>query len=323
MPRCASGVVDALSFAGYEVLAAADGREGMELALRARLSLLLLDLVLPHHSGFEILEALKKERPGQPVIILSARGEEGDRVKGLKMGADDYVVKPFSVRELLARVDAVLRRTSERPAAASEFAFPGGVADFVRHEVRFDDGSQRGALGARVRTAALPRPTGRPAGVARGAAAQRVGARPAAAGDAHGGHARRPPAAEAARCRADDPGDGARAGVSGRRTSNIEHRTSKFEPREMRGGKVIWGVLGVCGLLIAGAMAWFTWKMLELERGAGAGRGAGRPRGAHAAGVVADGRGRGRDAAGREPAAARDLPERGRRSGDGIGFRRS
>lgn len=138
------GVVDALTFSGYEVLSAADGREGMELALKARMSLLLLDLVMPHHSGFEILEALKKERPGQPVIILSARGEEGDRVKGLKMGADDYVVKPFSVRELLARVDAVLRRTSERPSAVSEFAFPGGVADFVRHEVRFDDGAGEG-----------------------------------------------------------------------------------------------------------------------------------------------------------------------------------
>lgn len=135
------GIVDALRFAGYEVLAAADGRTGMELALHARLSLLLLDLVLPRHSGFEILAALRRERPGQPVIILSARGEEGDRVKGLKMGADDYVVKPFSVRELLARVDAVLRRSCERPAAAAEFRFPGGTADFLRREVRFDDGS--------------------------------------------------------------------------------------------------------------------------------------------------------------------------------------
>jgi DNA-binding response OmpR family regulator len=135
------GIVDALRFSGYEVLSAADGREGMDLALHARLSLILLDLVLPHHDGFEILEALKRERPGQPVIILSARGEEADRVRGLKTGADDYVVKPFSVRELLARVDAVLRRTSERPGAMSEFRFAGGVADFLRHEVRFDDGA--------------------------------------------------------------------------------------------------------------------------------------------------------------------------------------
>jgi len=134
------GIVDALRFAGYEVLAARDGREGMDLALRARVSLILLDLVLPHHDGFEILEALKRERPGQPVIILSARGEEADRVRGLKTGADDYVVKPFSVRELLARVDAVLRRTRERPAAVSEFRFSGGTADFVRREIRFDAG---------------------------------------------------------------------------------------------------------------------------------------------------------------------------------------
>ena len=134
------GIVDALRFAGYEVLAAKDGREGMKLALQAKVSLILLDLVLPHHDGFEILEALERERPGQPVIILSARGEEADRVRGLNTGADDYVVKPFSVRELLARVDAVLRRTTERPVAISEFSFPGGVADFLRHEIRFDDG---------------------------------------------------------------------------------------------------------------------------------------------------------------------------------------
>ena len=107
------GIVDALSFAGYQVLSEADGISGRETALKARYNLLLLDLVMPGCSGFDVLEAIKKERPGQPVIILSARGEENDRVKGLKMGADDYVVKPFSVRELLARVDAVLRRSTD------------------------------------------------------------------------------------------------------------------------------------------------------------------------------------------------------------------
>lgn len=108
------GIVDALSFSGYEVLVGKDGKEGMELALGANYQLLLLDLVMPHFSGFDILQALQNDRPGQPTIVLSARGEENDRVKGLSMGADDYVVKPFSVRELLARVDAVLRRSSER-----------------------------------------------------------------------------------------------------------------------------------------------------------------------------------------------------------------
>ena len=141
-PAVRLGIVDVLSFAGYEVLSEADGISGRETALRARYELLLLDLVMPGCSGFDVLEALKKERPGQPVIILSARGEENDRVKGLKMGADDYVVKPFSVRELLARVDAVLRRTTERPAAVEEFSLDGASVDFARREVRFEDGTR-------------------------------------------------------------------------------------------------------------------------------------------------------------------------------------
>ena len=136
------GIVDALGFAGYEVISASDGREGMEKALRVSYQLMLLDLVMPHHSGFEVLEALRKERPGQPVIILSARGEEADRVKGLTMGADDYVVKPFSVRELLARVDAVLRRSSERSVGADSYQFEGGEIDFSRREVTLDSGGR-------------------------------------------------------------------------------------------------------------------------------------------------------------------------------------
>lgn len=136
------GIVDALTFAGYKVISEADGLSGRETALRARYQLLLLDLVMPGCSGFDVLEALKKERPGQPVIILSARGEEGDRVKGLKMGADDYVVKPFSVREMLARVDAVLRRSSERPAAVLAHQMDQAKIDFARREVCFADGSR-------------------------------------------------------------------------------------------------------------------------------------------------------------------------------------
>ena len=95
------GVVDALTFSGYGVLQAPDGAKGIELAISATYDLLLLDLVLPHYSGFDILEKLRDLRSGMPVIILSARGEEADRVRGLKLGADDYVVKPFSVNELL------------------------------------------------------------------------------------------------------------------------------------------------------------------------------------------------------------------------------
>lgn len=137
-PAVRQGVVDALTFAGYQVMAASDGRQAMNFALSTQYQLLLLDLVMPHYSGFEVLEALKRNRPGQPVIILSARGEEADRVKGLKMGADDYVVKPFSVRELLARVDAVLRRTTERAPQVEEFCFGDGTASFSRREICYD-----------------------------------------------------------------------------------------------------------------------------------------------------------------------------------------
>jgi DNA-binding response OmpR family regulator len=134
------GLVDALRFAGYEVLQAASGSEGLTQGLRATWDLLLLDLILPGLSGFEILEAVHKARPTLPVIILTARGEEGDRVKGLRLGADDYVVKPFSVRELLARVEAVLRRSPERPSRVAKIPLPDGVVDLARCEVRFNDG---------------------------------------------------------------------------------------------------------------------------------------------------------------------------------------
>jgi DNA-binding response OmpR family regulator len=137
------GLVDALEFAGYEVLSAGNGREGMTQALRATIDLLLLDLILPGPSGFEILEGARQARPTLPIIILTARGEEADRVRGLRLGADDYVVKPFSVRELLARVEAVLRRSPERPNRVHKLRLPRGVVDLARCEVRFHDGGRQ------------------------------------------------------------------------------------------------------------------------------------------------------------------------------------
>jgi len=135
------GIVDALSFAGFELLEASSGTDGLELAIQADFDLLLLDLVLPGRTGLEILREVRVVKPSVPVIILSARGEEQDRVQGLRMGADDYVVKPFSVRELLARVEAVLRRSPERPLDTAIAEFAGGCADFERRELRFEDGS--------------------------------------------------------------------------------------------------------------------------------------------------------------------------------------
>ncbi len=136
------GIVDALEFAGYDVLQSGDGEAGTRAALHCEYDLLLLDLVLPGRSGLEILESLREVRPTQPVIILTARGEEQDRVEGLRRGADDYVVKPFSVKELLARVEAVLRRSPERPSSVTRIALPNGHADFARREVRFKDGTR-------------------------------------------------------------------------------------------------------------------------------------------------------------------------------------
>ena len=114
------GIVDALRASGYAPIEAADGQVGLEESQRAGIDLVLLDLMLPKMDGFEVLEQLRRTRPALPVIILSARGSEDDRVRGLRGGADDYVVKPFSARELLARVDAVLRRAPERPEPVDE-----------------------------------------------------------------------------------------------------------------------------------------------------------------------------------------------------------
>ena len=136
------GLADALEFSGYGVLQAAEGDAGQRLALRATYDLLLLDLILPGPSGFDILQAVRETRPTLPVIILTARGEEADRVRGLRLGADDYVVKPFSVRELLARVEAVLRRSPERPNRVDRIEFERGVADFSRCEVLHGNGKR-------------------------------------------------------------------------------------------------------------------------------------------------------------------------------------
>lgn len=134
------GVVDALRFHGFEVAEAADGTEGLSRALGPDYDLLLLDLVLPGRDGLEILREVRLAFPTLPVIVLTARGEEADRVSGLSLGADDYVVKPFGIRELLARVDAVLRRSPERPRPAVLLRFDRGEADLASGEVRFRSG---------------------------------------------------------------------------------------------------------------------------------------------------------------------------------------
>lgn len=141
------GLVDALGFHGHRVLQAATAPAGTDAALRSRCDLVLLDLMLPGGDGLDVLKELRRLKPRLPIIVITARGREADRVRGLRLGADDYVVKPFSVRELLARVDAVLRRTAvsreDDPSDdALRWPIPGGHIDLARREVCFHDGAR-------------------------------------------------------------------------------------------------------------------------------------------------------------------------------------
>ncbi len=114
-------IVDVLSYnlrrENYQVIVARDGEEALAQARRQQPDLVILDLMLPRLDGLEVCKALRRERD-VPIIMLTARDAEVDRVVGLELGADDYVVKPFSVRELMARVKNVLRRAAPRPAGA-------------------------------------------------------------------------------------------------------------------------------------------------------------------------------------------------------------
>jgi len=118
-PEMVRGLEDNLRFEGYQTLSATDGRRGLALALSEAPDLVLLDIMMPGMSGWDVCRELRAKGLDIPVIMLTARGEEVDRVVGLELGADDYVVKPFSPRELLARIRAVLRRVEgpEPPAA--------------------------------------------------------------------------------------------------------------------------------------------------------------------------------------------------------------
>jgi DNA-binding response OmpR family regulator len=114
----AYGLSTSLELEGHEVLVAEDGAEGLRLARAERPDLLVLDLMLPEMDGYRVLKALREEGDTVPVLILTARGEEADKVLGFRLGADDYVTKPFGLLELLARVEALLRRSSPGWAAA-------------------------------------------------------------------------------------------------------------------------------------------------------------------------------------------------------------
>jgi two-component system alkaline phosphatase synthesis response regulator PhoP len=122
-PSMASGLRDNFEYEGYEVMTAADGSEGLERALKESPDLVVLDVMMPKMSGLDVCKHLKTQRPSLPIIMLTARGQEIDKVVGLELGADDYVTKPFSIRELLARIKAVLRRAHALPTEPESYSF--------------------------------------------------------------------------------------------------------------------------------------------------------------------------------------------------------
>jgi DNA-binding response OmpR family regulator len=126
-PALLRGLQDNLKAEAYEVITASDGETGLKLARETKPDLIVLDLMLPKVSGYEICQKLRSEGVTTPILILTARGEEADRVLGLDLGADDYVTKPFSVRELMARVRALLRRAQP---SSGELRFADVVIDF-------------------------------------------------------------------------------------------------------------------------------------------------------------------------------------------------
>jgi len=138
-PHIRTGLTDTLESEGYQVIGADDGNEALDLFERETPDLVLLDVMMPGKSGYDVCRAIRTNDARVPVIMLTAKGEEIDKVVGLKLGADDYITKPFGIHELLARIDAVLRRAQLPQTPAPEdkkaFAFAGFTVDPKRFKL--------------------------------------------------------------------------------------------------------------------------------------------------------------------------------------------
>ncbi|NLX24111.1 MAG: response regulator transcription factor [Phycisphaerae bacterium] len=132
-PALLRGLTDNFEQKGYRVLTADDGEKGLHLALHKQPSLIVLDIMLPKINGYEICRQIRKQNLDVPIIMLTAKGEESDVVLGLNLGADDYVTKPFSIRELLARVEAMLRRAQQ--IQSRRYHFGDFELDMVGHRL--------------------------------------------------------------------------------------------------------------------------------------------------------------------------------------------
>ncbi len=135
-PAILRGLTDNLQYESYEVLTATDGEAGYRLIVERNPDLVILDLMLPKMNGYELCRRVRGEGITTPILMLTARGEEVDQVMGLDLGADDYVTKPFSVPELLARVRAMLRRVRPAESLPPELGFDDVLVDFLRYEAQ-------------------------------------------------------------------------------------------------------------------------------------------------------------------------------------------
>ena len=135
-PAMVAGLRDNFEYQGYDVISADDGVSGLERVFADDPDLVVLDVMMPRMSGLEVCKQVKARRPSVPIIMLTARGQEIDKVVGLELGADDYVTKPFSIRELMARVKAVLRRVSLQATAPAVYRFGDVEVNIRANEVR-------------------------------------------------------------------------------------------------------------------------------------------------------------------------------------------
>ncbi|MEJ5273125.1 MAG: response regulator transcription factor [Spirochaetota bacterium] len=121
---------DNLEYEGYSIIEAEDGVKGLEIARNENPDLIILDLMLPQMHGYDFIKQLKKTHPSIPIIIVSAKSEEIDKIKGLDLGADDYITKPFQIRELVSRIKAIFRRYNKTPETIQSFSFKNFTIDF-------------------------------------------------------------------------------------------------------------------------------------------------------------------------------------------------
>jgi DNA-binding response OmpR family regulator len=135
-PNMVLGLKDSCEYEGYEVAVARNGKEGLEKATNEKPDIILLDVMLPVMSGLDVCRTLRRRGIETPIIMLTARGQETDKVVGLEVGADDYVTKPFSIKELLARVRAHLRRAAKQVADIENFTFGDVELNFKKYTAR-------------------------------------------------------------------------------------------------------------------------------------------------------------------------------------------